>query len=254
MAPAVAIENLNFSYGPHRVLRDLSLSIDRGTTLGIVGPNGGGKTTLVRLLLGILKRDSGSIRIGGFAPAAAVRRGDLVGYLPQHPPTAANLPLSARQVVRLGLAGKTGLLRAHPPEDLQFADSLLDRVGVAHLAEKPVASLSGGQLQRVYIARALAPRPMLLLLDEPTTGIDPAGQQQFIELLQGLKRELDLTVVFVSHDLRAVCSISDRIGCLNVSLHCHDVPDHQPPEVVYHRFACDLEAMGLKEAGAVTAP
>lgn len=254
MDPVVTIENLAFSYGIHAVLEGVNLSIERKTTLGIVGPNGGGKTTLIKLLLGILQPTAGSIRIGGLAPAAAVGRGHLVGYLPQHPPISGSLPLSARQVVRLGLAGKTGLLRPHRGDDVKFADSLLDRVGVAHLADKPVAALSGGQLQRVYIARALAPRPMLLLLDEPTTGIDPAGQQQFIELLQELKREMDLTVVFVSHDLRAVCSISDRIGCLNVSLHCHDVPNHQPPDVVYHRFACDLEAMGLKEAGAVTRP
>jgi zinc transport system ATP-binding protein len=250
--PAVAITNLAFSYGAHVVLEAVNVSIERNTTLGVVGPNGGGKTTLIKLLLGILQPATGSIRIGGLIPAAAVRRGNLVGYLPQHPPASGSLPLSARQVVRLGLAGKTGLLRPHSQDDLKFADSLLDRVGVAHLADKPVAALSGGQLQRVYIARALAPRPMLLLLDEPTTGIDPAGQQQFIELLQELKREMDLTVVFVSHDLRAVCSICDRIGCLNVSLHCHDVPNHQPPEVVYHRFACDLEAMGIKETATIT--
>jgi zinc transport system ATP-binding protein len=250
MAPAVAIEQLSFSYGSQPALANLNLSIDPGTTLGIIGPNGGGKTTLAKLLLGILRPTQGSIRIGGLAPELAVRRGNLVGYLPQHPPASAALPLSVRQVARLGLAGKTGLFRAHSSQDLKFVDSLLERVGVAALADKPLISLSGGQLQRVYIARALAPRPMLLLLDEPTTGIDPAGQQQFIELLQQLKRELDLTVVLISHDLRAVCSLSDRIGCLNLTLHCHNVPNHQPPEVIYQMFACDLEAAGA----SATAP
>ena len=252
MEPAVVIQNLSFAYGAHPVLSGVNLSIERKTTLGIVGPNGGGKTTLVKLLLGILQPAAGSIRIGGLPPAAAVRRGNLVGYLPQHPPVSGSLPLSARQVVRLGLVGRTGLLKPHATDDVKFADSLLDRVGVAHLADKPVAALSGGQLQRVYIARALAPRPMLLLLDEPTTGIDPAGQQQFTELLQELKSELNLTVVFVSHDLRAVCSISDRIGCLNGSLHCHDVPNHQPADVIYHKFACDLEAMGIRGTAITT--
>lgn len=252
MPDAVTIENLNFSYGPKAVLRNVNLRIQRGTTLGMIGPNGGGKTTLIKLLLGVLRPASGSIRIGGTAPEAAIRRGNLVGYLPQHPPVATALPLSVGQVVRLGLAGKTGLFRSHAREDLDFADSLLNRVGVAHLMDKPVATLSGGQLQRVYIARALAPRPMLLLLDEPTTGIDPAGQQQFIELLQELKRELELTVVFVSHDLRAVCSISDRIGCLDGSLHCHDVPNHLPPDVVYRKFTCDLDAVKLQGIDSAT--
>jgi zinc transport system ATP-binding protein len=246
MPAAVVIENLDFSYAGQPVLRRLNLTIDRGTTLGVVGPNGGGKTTLVRLLLGLLRPERGTIRVAGLMPVAAVRRGNVVGYLPQHPSVPGNLPLNVRQVVRLGLAGKTGLLRGHAKDDLAFADSLLEKVGVADLADRPVVSLSGGQLQRVYIARALAPRPMLLLLDEPTTGIDPAGQQQFIEFLQDLKRQLDLTVVFVSHDLRAVCSISDRIACLNVTLHCHDVPNHLPPELVYHMFACDLEAVGVR--------
>jgi zinc transport system ATP-binding protein len=246
MAPAVTIEGLSFSYGSQKALENIALTVARGTTLGIVGPNGGGKTTLAKLLLGILRPTSGLIRIAGLSPAMAVRRGHLIGYLPQHPPSRAALPLSVRQVVQLGLAGKTGLFRGRSAEDGEFVETLLHRVGVAHLSEKPVASLSGGQLQRVYIARALAPRPMLLLLDEPTTGIDTSGQQQFIELLQELKRELDLTVVLISHDLRAICSISDRIGCLNVTLHCHDVPDHQPPDVIYHMFACDFEAAGLR--------
>jgi zinc transport system ATP-binding protein len=246
MPDLVEISDLDFGYGAQPVLKGVDLRIEAGTTLGLIGPNGGGKTTLIRLLLGLLEPTGGTIRIAGLPPAQAIRRGDVVGYLPQNPQPAPNFPLSARQVVRLGLAGKTGLLRRHAPEDLAFADSLLERVGASELADKPVASLSGGQLQRVYIARALAPRPRLLLLDEPTTGIDRPGQQRFIEFVQGLKAELGLTVVFVSHDLRAVSSISDRIACLNLTLHYHDVPDRMPADLVYRMFACDLEAMGIK--------
>jgi zinc transport system ATP-binding protein len=105
--------------------------------------------------------------------------------------------------------------------------------------------LSGGQLQRVFIARALVPRPKILLLDEPTTGIDRVGHQQFIEFLLGLKKEFDLTVVIVSHDLRAVSAMSDRIACLNVTLHYHDVPQRLPADLVFRMFACDLQAMGI---------
>ena len=246
MSDLVQISGLDFAYGDQTVLKGVDLRIEEGTSLGLIGPNGGGKTTLIRLLLGLLRPTAGTIRIAGLPPPAAIRRGDVVGYLPQNPQPAPNFPLSALQVVRLGLAGKTGMLRRYDPADLAFAESLLDRVGAAEIADKPVASLSGGQLQRVYIARALAPRPKLLLLDEPTTGIDRPGQQRFIEFVQGLKAEMGLTVVFVSHDLRAVSSISDRIACLNLTLHYHDVPDRMPADLVYRMFACDLEAMGIK--------
>ena len=113
------------------------------------------------------------------------------------------------------------------------------------MADRPIGALSGGQLQRAFIARALAPRPRLLLLDEPTVGLDRAGQQRFIEFVGELKAELGLTLVFVSHDLRAVTAIADRIACLNCSLHYHDVPDHLPADLVYRMFACDLEALNL---------
>ena len=246
MPHLVDISGLEFGYGAQPVLSGIHLQVERGTTLGLIGPNGGGKTTLVRLLLGVLEPSAGSVRVAGLPPAKAIRRGDLIGYLPQNPPTSSRLPLSVRQVVRLGLAGKTGMLRKTPREDLDFADALLERVGVADVADRPVGALSGGELQRVYIARALAPRPRLLVLDEPTTGIDRGGQQRFIEFIQSLKAELGLTMVFVSHDLRAVSSISDRIACLNRTLHYHDVPDHLPADLVYRMFACDLEAMGIK--------
>lgn len=246
MPALVDISDLEFGYGAQPVLSGIRLRIETGTTLGLIGPNGGGKTTLVRLLLGALQPSAGSIRIAGLPPVKAIRRGDLIGYLPQNPPTSSRLPLSVRQVVRLGLAGKTGMLRKAAREDLDFADALLERVGVADMAERPIGALSGGELQRVYIARALAPRPRLLVLDEPTTGIDRGGQQRFIEFIQDLKGELGLTMVFVSHDLRAVSSISDRIACLNRTLHYHDVPDHLPADLVYRMFACDLEAMGIK--------
>jgi zinc transport system ATP-binding protein len=247
VSEAVQIERVEFRYEQQLVLQDINLIVERGTTLGLIGPNGGGKTTLIRLLLGLLKPTQGTVAVGGLAPAQSVRRGDVIGYLPQNPAAPANLPLTAREVVRLGLAGKTGMLRKTNRDDLRFVDHLLHRVGADESADRPVATLSGGQLQRVLIARALAPRPMLLVLDEPTTGIDRAGQQRFIEFLQDLKNELGLTVIFVSHDLRAVSAISDRIACLNRSLHYHDVPDHLPADLVYRMFACDLEAMGIRD-------
>lgn len=245
MDPIVAISHLDFAYGDRLVLKHVDLTIERGSIVGLIGPNGGGKTTLVKLLIGLLKPKRGSITIDGLSPARAIRKGDVIGYLPQNPAVADQFPLSVRQVVRLGLVGKTGMLRSPSPEDVQFTDFLLERVGMRERAETPVGQLSGGQLQRVFIARALAARPKVLLLDEPTTGIDRLGQQRFIEFLQGLRKELGLTVIMVSHDLRAVSAISDRVACLNVTLHYHDVPERMPADLVYRLFACDLEAMGV---------
>jgi zinc transport system ATP-binding protein len=243
--PILDIRDLDFAYRETLVLKHITLAIERGAIVGLIGPNGGGKTTLIRLLLGLLEPTRGAITVQGLSPRKAVRRGDVIGYLPQNPASPGSFPLSVRQLVRLGLVGKTGMLHAYQKQDLAFVDSLIEMVGITDLAETAVGDLSGGQLQRALIARALAPRPRVLLLDEPTTGIDRLGQQRFIESITTLRRELDLTVLFVSHDLRAVSAISDRIACLNLTLHYHDVPEHLPPDLVYRMFACDLEAFGL---------
>lgn len=245
MSAIVDISNLDFAYGQQLVLKQINLPIERGSILGVIGPNGGGKTTLLRLLLNRHSPTRGTIHIDGLPPGAAVARGDLIGYLPQNYNVAPDFPISVRQVVRLGLVGKTRMFQAYAKDDLDFVEWLLERVGVKDLGQRPIGSMSGGQKQRVFIARALAARPKLLLLDEPTTGIDRSGQQRFIEFLQQLKRELDLTVVLISHDLRAVTAVSDRIACLNVTLHYHDVPERLPAELVYRMFACDLEAAGV---------
>jgi len=243
--PLVEINHVDFAYGEQLVLKHIDLPIEEGKTLGLIGPNGGGKTTLIKLLLGLLEPTRGSLRIAGLSPRQAIRRGDLIGYVPQHAQIPSHFPLSVRQAATLGLAGKTGTLRWFARDDQNFVDHLLELTGIAELRDQPISDLSGGQAQRLAIARALAPRPRLLLLDEPTTGIDTVGQQRFIEFLMKLKEELKLTVVFVSHDLRAVSAVADRIACLNVTLHYHDSPQHLPAEEVYRIFACDFE-MGKK--------
>jgi zinc transport system ATP-binding protein len=247
VAPIIDIRQLDFAYRQQLVLKQIDLAVQAGTTLGLIGPNGGGKTTLIQLLLGLLRPTRGTIRIAGLEPRAALRQGNIIGYLPQNPNLPDNFPLSVRQLVQLGLAGKTGMLRGYPRGDLDFVEQLMARVGVIDSADEPVGQLSGGQLQRALIARALSTRPRLLLLDEPTTGIDRAGQLRFIEFLQALRRDLELTLVFVSHDLRAVTSICDRIACLNVTLHYHDVPERMPEDLARELFGVEHE---LKEASA----
>jgi zinc transport system ATP-binding protein len=245
METLVDISRVDFNYGNTPALKQVSIQIQRGTTVGLIGPNGGGKTTLVKLLIGLLQPVSGSIVIDGMSPAKAVGRGDVIGYLPQNPARPDRFPLNVRQTVRLGLAGKTGICRSYSKADLEYVDHLLARTDTVDLAERPIGQLSGGQLQRVFIARALAPKPKILLLDEPTTGVDRLNQQRFIEFLLELKAELGLTVIMVSHDLRAVSAIADRIACLNLTLHYHDVPERMPADLMYRMFACDLQAMGI---------
>lgn len=245
MRTIIDIAKLDFAYQRTKVLCGIDLRVGEGTTLGLIGPNGGGKTTLVRLLIGLLKPDKGTIRVAGLSSQQAVARGDLIGYLPQNPTFETRFPLSVRQVVTLGLAGRTGLLRSHAAEDLRFVEELLDRAALSDLANLPVSDLSGGQLQRTLIARALAPRPKILILDEPTTGIDMRGQRGFVDLITQLKAELGLTILFISHDLRAVTALCDRVACLDMHLHYHDTPHHMPPDLVYNMFACDLQAMGI---------
>jgi len=253
VATIVEIEDLDFAYGQQLVLKHIHLPIERGSTLGIIGPNGGGKTTLLELMLGLLQPTRGTIRIEGLSPIQATAAGNIIGYLPQHHALRTQVPISVRQVVRLGLLGKTGMLRRYSKQDLSFVETLMDLVGLADLADRPFASISGGQRQRALIARALAARPRLLLLDEPTTGIDASGQLRFIEFIDQLKRQFSLTVVIVSHDLRAVTAMADRVACLNVTLHYHDAPRRLPPDVVSAMFACDLEALGAAPPGGARA-
>jgi len=248
MEEIVQISRLNFAYGEQLVLKHIDLTVAAGSTLGVIGPNGGGKTTLLKLLLGLHQPSRGQIRIAGLSPSQAIGRGSVVGYLPQNPRADRNFPLSARQVIGLGLVGKTGMLRRHSPADLEFVESLIERMELIDVANTPIGELSGGQQQRAFIARALAPRPRILLLDEPTTGIDRRGQQRFIELIQNLKTELKLTIILASHDLRAVTAVSDRLACLNLTLHYHDIPQRLPAELVYEMFACDLAALGGRAA------
>lgn len=253
MDPLLDIRDVHLAYRDRVVLEGITLSVSRGGTLGVIGPNGAGKTSLLKIILGIVAPTRGSIRIDGISPKQATRKG-LVGYLPQNPTIATNLPIDTRQLIELGLAGRVGMLRAPSRDERRFVDELVEQVGLADQLHTPIGELSGGQLQRALIVRALVSRPSLLLLDEPTIGIDSRGQQEFMRLLADLKARFALTIVFVSHDLRAVTGISDRIACLSKSIHFHDVPQHMPGELVYRMFACDLDALGIEGHRAALTP
>lgn len=245
--PAIEYRSVTFSYGGDQadrrpVLDHVTLQVNHGERLGILGPNGGGKSTLLKLTLGLLKGYSGQILVGGLTPDAACRRRWL-GYVPQRSEAELAFPLSVRQVV--SLAATLGLppWRTGGAEVRRRVDESLDLVGALDLAERPVGGLSGGQLQRVMIARAVVFRPRVLLLDEPTVGIDVVGQQQFARLLTRLHDELDLTIVVVSHDIRTVVAGCDRIACLSGTLHFHAAPGGLTPAVLAEVFRHDVAAI-----------
>jgi zinc transport system ATP-binding protein len=244
----LCISDLSFGYSEGGdALSGVNLHVQAGSTLAVVGPNGAGKTTLLKIVLGLLSGYEGSVRVAGMAPHEARRRGDVVTWVPQRARMIWDFPVTLGQVVRMGLVGKTGLLRRHRREDLEYVEHVIDVLGIADLAGKAIGALSGGQQQRAIIARALAPRPSLLMLDEPTVGVDQAGQAAFAALMAQIKQAFGVTLVIVSHDLRAVLAECERVACLNRTLHFHDSPSRLTSEMLSEVFQCDL-------TGLVTAP
>jgi zinc transport system ATP-binding protein len=246
-APALRYRGVCFAYPspdgqPREVLRNITLDVRPGERLGILGPNGGGKSTLLKLTLGLLRGYQGSIEVFGLSPGEA-RRERLIGYAPQRVEAELAFPLSVRQVVRMPAALGRSPWRPLPPEIRSAVDEALELVGAAALADRPIGKLSGGQLQRVMIARALACRPRLLLLDEPTVGIDVTGQQRFADLLRDLHDRLGLTIVVVSHDIRTIAAGSDRVACLSCTLHSHVAPEGLTPKVLAEVFSHDVAAI-----------
>lgn len=248
---AVEYRNVSFGYRNRRAadpgesrlaLENVSLQVRAGQRLGILGPNGGGKSTLLKLTLGLLDGHEGEIRIFGRPPKEARREG-LVGYVPQRVEAELSFPITALQAVEMaatiGLAPWRGISR----ETQDHCRAMMELVDAHSLASIPVGRLSGGQLQRVMIARALAGKPRILLLDEPTVGIDVSGQKRFAELLARLHDVLGLTILVVSHDIRTVASGCDWIACLSRTLHAHVAPEGLTPSVLADVFRHDVAAI-----------
>ncbi len=216
-------------------VENVSLRAESGSRLGILGPNGGGKTTLLRLILGDLAPQSGSITVFGRSPAEARRRG-LIGYVPQRSDAILEFPLTARQVVQLGAGWRIPPWRPYGAEVRARVDQALELTGAADLASRPIGKLSGGQRQRIFIARAIAGGARLLLLDEPTVGVDVVGQQRFASLIARVRDTIGATIALVSHDLRAVAAGCEQIGCINRTLHSHTAPEGLTPQILAEVF------------------
>ncbi len=218
--PPIHIENLNFSYGPVPVLEDVNVTLNDREFVSIVGPNGGGKTTLLKLILGLLEPQSGSVSVFGQVPAKGRKR---IGYLPQYTSLDSQFPVSALDVVLMGRLGETRRFGFYTKADRAAAHAMLERAGLASLHHRPLSALSGGQKQRVLIARALVANPKLLLLDEPTSSLDDFVEQELYDLLQELNKEL--TIVVVSHDVAYVSRYVEKVICVNRVVHTHPVSE-----------------------------
>lgn len=206
MTALVSFRDATLGYGHHAVLRGFTLEILEQDFLGIVGPNGSGKTTILRTFLGSLKPLGGSVTI---AP------GLRFGYVPQRDVVDTLFPLQVLDVVLMGRYDRIGIGRRPKAADRDLARSALDRVGIAHLADRPLTSLSGGQRQRSLIARALVGEPNVLVLDEPTNGMDLVATTQILGLVRDLHERTGLTVVMVSHALNEVANYVERIALVH---------------------------------------
>jgi zinc transport system ATP-binding protein len=230
---AVEIENVSFKMNGMSILEDINFSIDDRDFIAIIGPNGGGKTTLLKIILGLIKPTTGRVRVYGRSPT---KSSDLIGYLPQHVSFDPAFPIN---VFETTLSGRYhGILKPYTDNDREKVLNVLDEVDMLDMKNRQISQLSGGQMQRVFIARALIREPKLLLLDEPMASIDPEMQSSFYPLLTRLREKM--TIVLVSHDVGAVSSHVDRIACLNQRLYYHG-PVEEAADGLEEVYKCPLE-------------
>lgn len=237
MNDIVTLSDVSFRYGGTPALEHVSLSLEAGVFVGLIGPNGGGKSTLLKLLLGLEEPQSGSVHVFGENPRSGNKWRKRVGHVPQQREFTARFPVTAEQVVSMGLLAY-GLPSFSRQEQRDKTHQALARVGMSAHANKTWWTLSGGQKQRTLVARALVHEPELLLLDEPTVGVDAQGQDQLNQWLAEWRSERKLTVILVSHDVGAISPVCDRLACLNVQLHFHDKPEKLSSEDIEKVYGC----------------
>ena len=237
----ISIRHLWAGYDREPILEDIDLSVKELDFIGLIGPNGSGKTTLFKVLLGLLPPMGGKVRIMG----RSVKQGRrYVGYVPQNVEFDRDFPISVWDVVLLGRLGRRRLLQRYTAVDSEKVAEALRSVEMLNLRDRPIGELSGGQRKRVYIARALAAEPKILLLDEPLAGIDPHAGNHIYELLKQLNEYI--TILMISHDIGAIASCVKTVGCLNRRLFYHGEKQVTPEmlEVVY-QCPVDLIAHGV---------
>jgi zinc transport system ATP-binding protein len=231
----VRLEDVWVQYNGVPILEGINLAIEQDDFLGIIGPNGGGKTTLLKIILGLISPSRGKVSVLGKPPEKSRSK---IGYVPQHNLFDRDFPISVGDVVLMGRYGKSGLFRRYSSEDRRATQDALQTVGMLDYKERQMGKLSGGELQRIFIARALVAEPKLLLLDEPTASVDPAMQTEFYELLEKLKKQM--AIVLVSHDISAISIYVDKLACLNRQLHYHGSKEITP-EILEATYKCPVQ-------------
>ncbi len=243
----IRIENLWFSYNGEPVLREVNLSVQDREFLALIGPNGGGKTTLLKLMLGLLKPDRGTIRIFGEAPKDAAHR---IGYVPQVLHANHEFPISTLEVVLMGRRKPGSGWRGYGSRDRGAARAAMEQMDIWDLRNRQAGALSGGQRQRLLIARALAGEPEMLLLDEPAANIDAKGQGEVYGLLKTLNARM--TILLVSHDLMVVSSHSHSVACINEHLHYHG--EAEITQEMMEAFQCPVDLIAHGQPHRVLRP
>lgn len=217
----ITLKNVNYTYEDKIALRNVSLTINRGTFMGIVGPNGGGKTTLIKLILGELKPQNGKIALLG-QPIETFKSWNRIGFVSQKANSFnRGFPATVFEVVSMGLTAKIGYLKFFNKTHKKRIIEAVNQVGMGEYLNKNIGELSGGQQQRVFIARALVSDPELLILDEPTVGVDNKNIELFYQLLHELNTEQNLTLLLVTHDTGVMTKYATEVACLNQTLHFH---------------------------------
>ena len=216
MDDVIDLKDVWFYYGRLPVLEKINFSVKKHDFVGIIGPNGGGKTTLLKIILGIIRPQKGEVKIFGRSPHEGRKK---IGYVPQVAKFDREFPISVREVVLMGRLSKKRTGSRYDEEDRKKAENALKSVDMLEYSSRQINELSGGQLQRVLVARALAAEPELLLLDEPMSSIDPEMQKSFYEMLNRLKRKM--AILLVTHDVTAASVYIDKIACLNRKLFYH---------------------------------
>lgn len=231
----VELNKVCFSFASDEVIKDVSLEIHTGDYVGIVGPNGGGKTTLLKLMLGLIKPNDGQVMLFG-KNLSEFRDWHKIGYVPQKTHTEMNFPVTVEELVAMGRYGKIGLFRIPSKTDKEKVRLALKQVDMLDYKNRLISDLSGGQQQRVFIARALATEPEIIFLDEPTVGVDIKTQKQFYGLLRKLNRELNLTLVLVTHELDVVAHEATELGYINRTLEYYGHPEEFLKGAYFHEL------------------
>jgi len=221
----IEIKDVSFQYEHTQVLKDISFAVQEGDFLALLGPNGSGKSTLLKLILGLLKPMQGEILLFG-KPASSFKQRELIGYVSQKSNSFnSSFPATVKEVVQSGLTKKTGLFKRLPNNTDELVLEALKQVGMEQFINRNIGQLSGGQQQRVFIARALVANPKVLILDEPTVGIDHENVQAFYNLLAKLNKENNITLILVTHDVDTVSNKISHVACLNHTIHFHGYKD-----------------------------